>query len=65
MNKCLYSEHFLEVEEGSLEDQREEESGSVGEAEVADILPGDGEDGGVEWHLQHNSCIVRRCITGL
>ena len=55
MKKCLYSKHFLEVEEGSLKDQREEESGSVGEAEVADILPGDGEDGGVEWHLQHSS----------
>ena len=55
MKKCLYSKHFLEVEERGLKDQREEESGSVGEAEVADILPGDGEDGGVEWHLQHRS----------
>ena len=50
---CLNSNNSLQVEERRLKEQREEESGSVGEAKITNILPGDGDDAGMERHLQY------------
>ena len=41
----------MHVDEGSLEDEGVEESGAVGEGEVAHVEGGEGEQGGVQGHL--------------
>ena len=50
-------QNFLQVEKWSLEDQRQNQGGGVGEGEVGDVEPGHGGEAAVDRHL-HSLDIV-------